>query len=171
MLKCRNCGTPQKKLVGENCELCKAKDLKVRAEQSLETALQKIEDMEKGALISIATHGLVNPIGDAPADIYAGLCAAFGGVTGISTKMLATYHQAPPGSAVREKILAGLMRSAQTLEQNGHLSKPVDTLSDADLRKELMARFEKAKQAVVIEVDSNAKVRDPDVLQRTDDGS
>lgn len=83
------------------------------------------------------------------AEILANIMKLAGGPRGFAMMLMDTLVQAPPGSAVRQRILGQILNLSQAVTQTGTASISEDLLTDEELEKEFRRRLSLSKGEII----------------------
>ena len=113
------------------CKVCRAEARKVADDRAV---LAKVEQMDVAAMKLI--DNLTRGGSDVPhmVELYQRLMEAFDGVGGFAQHYMANYLCAKPGSSIREKMMATIIRMGTQASEQGLTQVPLDLLQDEDLQ-------------------------------------
>jgi hypothetical protein len=82
------------------------------------------------------------------------IIALMGGVRGVAMQYVATFQAAPPGSAIRQRLLDKLVNAVHLSSEGGGVSKPRELMSDEELEREIAKRAIRLAQDTLPDVET-----------------
>lgn len=116
--------------LNKNCKACHEKHKRAHTAKTMDIRLRTVEEGSLAVLSDMLTGGTDVPHS---AELLEKIVHAFGGVNGLAKHYLYNYLQAAPGSAVRQRMLADIVKLATNVAESGATQIPTHLLSDKDL--------------------------------------
>jgi hypothetical protein len=118
------------------CKTCRAQDRfdkKMRATQNKQ--IQKLDNEGFKTLDKLARSG--GSLAPHKSEALEHIMVAFGGAAGFGRWLFANFITAPPGSAIRERMLSRILDLIERVSETDHSNKPVEEMDDEEIRSHL----------------------------------
>lgn len=118
------------------CKTCRAQDRfdkKMRASQNKQ--IQKLDNEGFRTLNKLAAKG--GSLAPHKSEALEHIMIAFGGAAGFGKWLFANFITAPPGSAIRERMLSRILDLIERVSESNDSSKPIEEMDDDEIQQHL----------------------------------
>lgn len=121
------------------CKICRSQEKVFEKDRQTKEVLKKLDKTIVDALVG--SRGVKASKLPSSSDVYEQIMKAFGGPANFAQHLAATFVAAKPGSAIREKILRGIVTLSCKVTADGMADRPVDRMTDEEIRENLLKIF------------------------------